>query len=150
VFALGHAWVSQINLAMNEAIQDQDVDPVRRARILQSILTSEMLCRYGHYIKAIRIPQEDGEGNSIIVRIEERSAILNILRHLMTDDGAAEALIKAIQDYIAQVEVVIHGYRNMRCGKCGNYHLDDQGEARIIIPIKVGQTFLPCCNRDSC
>jgi len=50
-------------------------------------------------------------------------------------------LIKSIQDYIAQIEVVVHGYRNMRCAKCGNYHLDDQGEARIVIPIKVGATF---------
>lgn len=141
VFALGHSWINQINLAMNEAIQDQDADPVRRARILQSILTSEMLCRYGHYIKAIRIPKTDGEGNEVMVRIEDRGSITNILRHLMSDDDGATGLIKSIQDYIAQIEVVVHGYRNMRCAKCGNYHLDDQGEARIVIPIKVGATF---------
>lgn len=140
-FELGHQWISQVNLALNECLQDEKMDMAVRSRVLNSILQSEMLCRYVHYIKSIRVPAKDKDDNDIFSVITDREAINNILRHLQADDEGASDLLKAIDDYIVQTELVIFGYRNHKCSKCGNYHLDDRGEARLIIPFKVGVTF---------
>lgn len=140
-FQNAHAWFAQINRALNEALGEEDIDNGKRARVTQSILTAETLCRYLHYIKSIRIPGKDDQQNDVISTISDQATIRDILRMLISDDDGADALLAAIDDYIVQTEVVVIGYRNVKCSACGTYHLDDRGEARLIIPFKVGTAF---------
>ena len=140
-FELGYQWIAQINRALTEAMGEADIENGKRSRIIQSILTSETLCRYGHYITSISIPAKDGNGDDTMVSVTDRDTINNILRMLLTDDDGAEKLLAAIEDYIVETESVIIGYRNVACTKCGKYHLDDRGQARLIIPFKVGKAF---------
>lgn len=136
-----HAWFSQINRALNESMGEAEIENGKRARITQSILTTETLCRYLHYIKSIRIPGIDDQENAIISTINDQTTIRDILRMLINDDDGADGLLAAIDDYIVQTEVVVIGYRNVKCSACGTYHLDDRGAARLIIPFKVGSAF---------
>lgn len=140
-FELGYQWIAQINRALTEAMGEADIENGKRSRIIQSILTSETLCRYGHYITSISIPAKDGNSDDTMVSVTDRDTINNILRMLLTDDDGAEKLLAAIEDYIVETESVIIGYRNVACTKCGKYHLDDRGQARLIIPFKVGKAF---------
>lgn len=136
-----HAWFAQINRALNESMGEAEIENGRRARITQSILTTETLCRYLHYIKAIRIPGKDDQSQDVISTINDQGTIRDVLRMLINDDDGADGLLAAIDDYIIQTEVVVIGYRNVKCSACGTYHLDDRGAARLIIPFKVGSAF---------
>lgn len=140
-FDLGHQWIAQIGRALSEALGEAEIDNGKRARIVQSILTAETLCRYAHYIKSITVPSKDSDKNDVLVTINDPDTIRSILKMLISDDDGADGLFAAVDDYIAQTEVVIFGYLNYACSKCGKYHLDDRGEARLIIPFKVGTAF---------
>lgn len=140
-FTLGHQWFAQINRALNEALGEAEIENGRRARITQSILTAETLCRYAHYIKSIRIPGKDENQNDVMSTITDADTIRDILKMLLSDDDGADGLLAAIDNYMVQTEVVIIGYPNVKCSKCNTYHLDDRGEARLIIPYKVGSAF---------
>ena len=140
-FELGHQWIAQINRALSEALGEAEIDNGKRARVVQSILTAETLCRYAHYIKSITVPSKDVDQNDIIVTIDDPNTIRDILKMLIADDDGSDGLFAAIEDYIVQTEITIFGYLNYACTKCGNYHLDDRGEARLIIPFKVGTAF---------
>ena len=140
-FELGHQWIAQINRALSEALGEAEIDNGKRARVVQSILTAETLCRYAHYIKSITVPSKDADKNDIIVTIDDPATIRDILKMLISDEDGADGLFAAIEDYIVQTEITIFGYLNYACSKCGKYHLDDRGEARLIIPFKVGTAF---------
>lgn len=140
-FELGHQWIAQINRALSEALGEAEIDNGKRARVVQSILTAETLCRYAHYIKSITVPSKDVDKNDIIVTIDDPATIRDILKMLISDEDGADGLFAAIEDYIVQTEITIFGYLNYACTKCGKYHLDDRGEARLIIPFKVGTAF---------
>lgn len=140
-FELGHQWIAQINRALSEALGEAEIDNGKRARVVQSILTAETLCRYAHYIKSITVPSKDVDSNDIIVTIDDPATIRDILKMLISDEDGADGLFAAIEDYIVQTEITIFGYLNYACTKCGKYHLDDRGEARLIIPFKVGTAF---------
>lgn len=140
-FELGYQWIAQINRKLTEAMGEADIENGKRARIIQSILTSETMCRYAHYITSINIPAKDDNKDDTMVTVTDRDTINNILRMMLTDDDGAEKLLAAIEDYIVETETTIIGYRNVACTKCGKYHLDDRGQARLIIPFKVGKAF---------
>lgn len=140
-FELGHQWIAQINRALSEALGEAEIDNGKRARVVQSILTAETLCRYAHYIKSITVPSKDVDKNDIIVTIDDPATIRDILKMLISDEDGADGLFAAIEEYIVQTEITIFGYLNYACTKCGKYHLDDRGEARLIIPFKVGTAF---------
>lgn len=140
-FSSGRKWINSINRALAEAMGEAVDDDSKRARLIESMVTSEQLCHYAHYVRDIRIPHEDREGTMHIRVIDDDDTIRNILKMISADPAVANEFIMAVDKYINNTTISIIGYPNIPCTKCGKLHLNKEGEARLIIPFNASLGF---------
>lgn len=134
----GRDWIGSINRALAESLREDYDDVDRRTAAIQSILSTEDLCRFAHYIKEIKIPSGD-EGGYFLVN--DQPTIIDLLRQLSADGTAAASLQTAIGDYVTDSIGAIVGYPNVACSACGKFHLNEKGESTIIVPFNPGTGF---------
>lgn len=142
-FANGRQWINSINIAITEAMGEAVNDDNKRAALIDSMVSSEQLCRYGHYIHSISIPttrSDDDEDEDSSLLVESPDDIRNILKMISAEPEAVNGLLLAIDDYIQSSTISVIGYPNVPCSKCGKLHLT-RGEARVIIPFPAATGF---------
>lgn len=142
-FSTGRQWINSINIAVTQSMGDDVENDNKRARSIESMVSSEQLCRYGHYIRNITIPvpgAEDNDDDESDLVIDYADDIRNILKLISADPDAVNSLLLAIDNYIQRSVVSVIAYPNAPCSKCGKLHLT-RGEARVLIPFPASTGF---------
>lgn len=146
-FANGRQWINSVNRALVEAMGENDEgNDQKRAALINSLIASEQLCRYGHYIRNIEVPNPDDEDSPDIIEGEDE--IRDILKLLSAEPETVNNILRSVDNYIQTSVVSLVGSINVPCSKCGKLHLNRGGEAKLILPFNAALGFYPCATQD--
>ncbi|WBF04847.1 hypothetical protein [Erwinia phage vB_Ea277G] len=145
-FANGRQWINSVNRALVEAMgEDLEGNDQKRAALINSLISSEQLCRYGHYIRNIEIPNPEDEDSPDTIDGEDE--IRDILKLLSAEPATVNELLRAVDNYIQNSMVSLIASINVPCSACGKLHLNRGGEARLILPFNAALGFFTLAQR---
>lgn len=145
-FANGRQWINSVNRALVEAMGESDEgNDQKRAKLINSLISSEQLCRYGHYIRNIEIPNPDDEDSPDLIEGEDE--IRDILKLLSAEPETVNDILRAIDGYIQRSMVSLVGHINVPCSACGKLHLNRGGQAKLILPFNAALGFFTLAQR---
>lgn len=145
-FANGRQWINSVNRALVEAMGENDEgNDQKRAALINSLIASEQLCRYGHYIRNIEVPNPDDEDSPDIIEGEDE--IRDILKLLSAEPETVNDILRSVDNYIQTSVVSLVGSINVPCSKCGKLHLNRGGEAKLILPFNAALGFFTLAQR---
>lgn len=138
--AFANMWFNSINLSLEQSMGNSYGNPQARIQALNEITEIETLCRYGHFVKEIRIKPDDPTKD--YSTITDPDTIRRILKGMYSDQEQVEGFLNAIENFLEKTIITVFGIRNKACTKCGSKRLiGETGEELKFVPIKVGETF---------
>lgn len=131
----GRNYLAAIGRALTETLREEFTDDNKRAKAMKSMLDAEEACRFMHYVKEVHIRNMPGQGSpegyGVVSGIDE---IAQILRQMSGDYDATTDFTEAVRAYIIDAINTIIGFPNVKCSKCGHYHLNTLGEETVVVP----------------